>query len=652
MNVTTSATLARARRALHCEVLAALLACACARGESAPALHLALRSADADVWSYELDIDGELREANALERCVVRVNRAAYSARVLRRRALHAKVKLAPGMNDVHAECRTADGRSVRSQTLHERVRLSATPRALAQVTRTASGVVLDATSSKPSAADAAPLTHYAWYKGPAPAQNMSLGAGARLQLPTAKPGDLFTLQITDAQGRTDVARTMLDANVARAAHDRAAIVYGILPPLYGSPPLQHVSAALERLAALGVDTLWLAPLFTTTPDDFGYAVSDYFTVRADYGTARDLHALVAHAHALGLRVLLDLPANHTSDQHPYFIQARELHAHSHYYDFYAREDDGGVSHYFDWENLPNLNYQTAEVSRFMLAVADHWLQTSQIDGFRLDAAWGVRERDPSYWPQFGAEVRRILPTAMLVAEASARDPYYREPLFDAAYDWTAELGKHSWEHVFDSREGVAMRLAEALRASPDIRPSPSEPRVRVLRFLNNNDTGERFIARHGPEMTRVATAALLTLPGIPCLYSFDEVGAAFLPYEALTPIAHDDPALRAFHERWIGLRRSVRALTGDATELVHVGDAGAHDEVLAYVRADGEARALVVLNFSARPIQLALELPRRLWPAARARDVASDKPAAVRGERLPLRLGAWDARVFLPDPR
>jgi hypothetical protein len=69
-------------------------------------------------------------------------------------------------------------------------------------------------------------------------------------------------------------------------------------------------------------------------------------------------------------------------------------------------------------------------------------------------------------------------------------------------------------------------------------------------------------------------------------------------------------------------------------------------------VRADGEARALVVLNFSARPIQLALELPRRLWPAARARDVASDKPAAVRGERLPLRLGAWDARVFLPDPR
>jgi glycosidase len=237
----------------------------------------------------------------------------------------------------------------------------------------------------------------------------------------------------------------------------------------------------------------------------------------------------------------------------------------------------------------------------------------------------------------------------MLIAEASARDSYYREPLFDAAYDWTAELGKHSWEHVFDASEGVAMRLAEALRASPDFSASPGAPRVRVLRFLNNNDTGERFISRHGPDMTRVATAALLTLPGIPCLYSFDEVGAAFLPYEELTPVSHDAPALRAFHERWIALRRTLPALTGETTELVHTGT---RDEVLAYVRADGDARALVALNFSARPIQLALELPRRLWPAARARDVANDRAAAIRGERLTLRLDAWDARVFLPDPR
>lgn len=643
MNVTAIVMLKKHRSV----ILAAVLASTCARANTAPALHLELRTSDSDVWSYELEVDGDLREADALDHCVVHVNHVAYAAEVLHQRSLRAKVKLGPSANDIQAECRTSQGRTVRSPTLHERVRLSAAPRALARVERDANGIALDATGSSVSAADSAPLTAYAWYEGAAIAQDKFLGASARLQLSAPVNDETYTLQVTDARGRSDVSRAMLDASGERALHDRRAIVYGILPPLYGSPPLQRVTAALDGLAQLGVDTLWLSPLFTTTPGDFGYAVSDYFSVRTDYGDEQDLHALVTHAHGLGLRVLLDLPANHTSDQHPYFIQAHQLRKHSHYYAFYDRDDDGGTSHYFDWIHLPNLNYQMPEVSSLMLAVGDHWVGAFDVDGFRLDAAWGVRERDPEFWPHFAAEVRRIRPLTMLIAEASAHDSYYQMPLFDAAYDWTSELGKHSWEHVFDTSAGVASRFADALRASPDISGAAKEQRV--LRFLNNNDTGERFITRHGPELTRVATAALLTLPGVPCLYAFDEVGGSFLPYQELTPVTHDNPALRAFHERWIGLRKTLPALTGDRTELVHVGT---NDEVLAYVREDGEARALVVLNFSARPTELELKLPRPLWPAARARDVGSDRPTSLRREQLTLHLDAWDARVYLPDAR
>jgi glycosidase len=152
-----------------------------------------------------------------------------------------------------------------------------------------------------------------------------------------------------------------------------------------------------------------------------------------------------------------------------------------------------------------------------------------------------------------------------LVAEASARDAYYRPPLFVAAYDWTAELGKHAWKDVFVTRSGIAQRLAAALRSSPDV--GDERNGVHVLRFLNNNDTGPRFITRYGRDLTRVATAALLSLPGLPCLYSFDEVGAAFEPYSSLTPIRTRDPALRAFHRTWIRLRHELRALSGPGFE-------------------------------------------------------------------------------------
>ncbi len=84
--------------------------------------------------------------------------------------------------------------------------------------------------------------------------------------------------------------------------------------------------ASLERLpylAALGVDALWLSPIFASPMADFGYDISDYLAVDPLFGTMRDFDALLAAAHARGLKVLLDLVPNHTSDQHPWFIASR-----------------------------------------------------------------------------------------------------------------------------------------------------------------------------------------------------------------------------------------------------------------------------------------------------------------------------------------
>jgi cyclomaltodextrinase len=447
---------------------------------------------------------------------------------------------------------------------------------------------------------------------------------------------------------RTEVVRytvRLLDPPPARAATEAPppwlpqTVVYGVIPPLFGDPPLEAVTLALDGLAALGVSALWLSPIFDAPPDDYGYAVVDPFKVRPEYGSEEDLRRLVEAAHARDMRVLLDLVPNHTSDRHPYYRQAEALGTRSHYYDFYARDSEGRATHYFDWHNLPNLNYDHPEVDRYTETAALYWVRSADIDGYRVDVAWGVRERDPAFWRPFANLLKREKPALMLLAEASARDPYYLAHGFDAAYDWTDALGEHAWTDVFAARDGIARRLHAAVMAS-------GPALERVFRFLNSNDSGERFITRHGEPLTKVATAALLTLPGIPCVYAFDEVGAEFLPYGELTPITREHPELRTFHARFIHLRRAHPALHAGRFVPLHIGN---DDEAYVFARIDERTNsaALVALNFADAPVTVEVELPEALR-TRRLEDALGAAKVRAKGARLSLPLAPYESRVLL----
>lgn len=128
------------------------------------------------------------------------------------------------------------------------------------------------------------------------------------------------------------------------------------------------------------------------------------------------------------------------------------------------------------------------------------------------------------------------------------------------------------------------------------LRRRPAAVRARAAeggtRFLNNNDTGERFVTRHGVATTRVATVLLHALPGIALLYTGDEVGAEFQPYEEGPPVSWDDPhGLRPLHRRLAALREELPALRRGAFRRVAV--VPAHGSAYAFLRDAGPAGAL-----------------------------------------------------------
>jgi cyclomaltodextrinase len=555
-----------------------------------------------------------------------------------------ADIPLRPGANAVIAECR-ANGRQQGAGAVQNWfVALADVPRAAARVAASETGIVLDGTPSQAAPARAAPIIRYEWSTGtsnPGPLAGLP-AIGPRLELrPPAHDGDyILRLRVTDALNRTDESRVLFrvtggkaqTVDMAREAPDWAknGVVYGVIPSLFGPRGFGDVTARLDDLAALGVTALWLSPITAAPEDDFGYAVTDHFRLRSDFGTEQDLRELVAAAHRRSLKVIMDFVPNHVSEQHRYFADAAANGSASPYAAFLER----APAHYFDWGNLENLDYDNPEVRRMITAGFARWVGDFDVDGFRVDVAWGPRQRAPDFWPQLRAELKRMKPDLLLLAEAPARDPYYFERGFDAAYDWTDMLGEWAWRKAFDDPPHTAQLLHDAIAKS-----LTSDPNDLVFRFLNNNDTGARFVTRYGPQKTRVAAAMLLTLPGLPGLYTGDETGAAYEPYDEGAPLARENRSgLKSWYAQLIALRREQRALRGPALRFLDTPE-----NVLGYVRpaVSGGGEVLVFLNYG--PDAKRIELPAG---AGELRDLLSGESLTPRNG---VALTGHDVRILAP---
>lgn len=607
-----------------------------------------------EAWTFARTVSG-----TASGECeTVELERGPFTLRApVSNRRFSALVPLAPGENVVSASC--ADAPSPEARATFD-VRLPDIPRAALSLSIAEDAIALDATESAPNGGTDAPLERFRWTADPnSPAPLFTIGGRpldeARddvVTLGTPAVDGQYTVWLTaiDARGNSDRAGVafVVEDGEARAI-DRTreppawmdeAVVYGVAPFLFGEPAFDAVRERLPKLAELGVTTLWLSPIFESPEGDYGYAVNDYFAVREGWGTTASFRAMVDRAHELGMKVVLDFVPNHTSSEHRYFVDAQAHGSASPYWDFYERDEDGEPTHYFDWEHLPNLDYDNPEVRRWMLEAFAYWTRELDVDGFRVDVAWGVIDRAPDFFTELRRELVRIEPDVLLLAEASGRDTRSYEA-FDAAYDWTDEVGQWAWRDVFREGRADVAALSKALEESPS----------RVFRFLDNNDTGPRFHTRHGAPLERVASTLLFTLPGIPGLFTGQELGAAYEPYQRETPLVFTpNPERFAHYRALVQMRTDEEALrTGRFVPLEVSGS-----DVYAFARlpVDGGRPVVVVLGFGAEPtearVRLTPEVAEHLR-SLRPTPLVGGAPSVRRGE-LRVRLAPHDARVVAFD--
>jgi alpha-glucosidase len=319
-----------------------------------------------------------------------------------------------------------------------------------------------------------------------------------------------------------------------------------------GIGDLPGLTARLDDLKALGVDALWLMPIMPSPFADSGYDVSDYLGVNPDYGTLADLDALVAAAHARGLRVMLDLVLNHTSDRHPWFQASRQDRTNPRA-DWYVWSDTpsspdipcGPIPTFgtsaWTWDPLrqqyyfhrfgagqPDLNYWNPEVGAAMLDVARFWLDRG-VDGFRCDVV-GLLYESPAgcdMIPETQAYVGRLravldtyLDRAMVAEPAgfgstapffgSGRDMFQMAFDFDFLFPWPGWIAG-----------GSARPLADHFAAVQQALPAGAQNALQ----LSNHDFARNFERTAGvASRWRRAAVIQATMPGTPFLYYGEEL--------------------------------------------------------------------------------------------------------------------------------
>ena len=484
----------------------------------------------------------------------------------------------------------------------------------------------------------------------PIPGVNGSTGVQLSVPKPTTPGEYYFGLIATDPDGNKDTTRsffTILDDGTFQGS-SRATVpgwvkrgrVYEMFFKSF--TPQGTVNAAvpmLPYLKSLGVNILWIMPIMENASpinngSGPGYNIKNFLKVAPEYGTNDDFKNFVLQAHNQGLKVILDVTPNHTSYLHPFVVDAKQYLKNSQYWTFYQHAiiphntnglgqsltSDGFVYYSGFSSQLLNYNWSDIDARTYMIEVYKWWVRECDIDGYRFDVYWGPHRRangGAGSELEMGVPVRKALkklkPDIYLLAEddgtGSGTEVIFadRNGGVDAGYDWSLYGGAIK-PFFFDPN---SIENLHRLYFNGDFYPGPN---ASFLRFMENHDE-ERIIYQYvdtSYQKTKPMATTLFTVPGMPMIYSGQEVGFGLglssLDQRRRGVIDWKSPgknSLLPHYQRLASIRAQFPAFSSQKFVRLSSGNS----LVYAFARPQAGNSGIVAANFSASSQDVTLSL-------------------------------------------
>ncbi len=344
----------------------------------------------------------------------------------------------------------------------------------------------------------------------------------------------------------------------------------------------------LPRLKKLGVKVLWFMPIhpISTTHRNGSlgspYAVNDYKAVNPDMGTDADFKALINAAHASGFKVILDWVANHTGWDNVWMASHR---------DWYTQINGVIQPPNRDWLDVADLNYSNANMRAAMIDAMKYWVTEFNVDGFRCDYANGV---PTSFWEEASTQLQAIKPMFMLAESEGYPDEL--ESAFNGNYAWNL---LSQMNNLANSNAPAAWYLGGTLDSLSSNYTNGTFPMTFITNHDQNSWNGTEY--ERLPGFVKRFSALYFTVPGMPLIYSGQEVGfnrrLQFFEKDEINWLSSS--SMTSFYTKLIALKTKNPALWNGSAGGPIVQYDGTNDKVITYSRRKGSSKVVVAINLS-----------------------------------------------------
>jgi len=388
------------------------------------------------------------------------------------------------------------------------------------------------------------------------------------------------------------VAWAMKPAVQNSVVYDRTAVIYEVNVRQYTVPgTFNAFSKHLSQLKKLGVNVLWFMPINPISKVDrkgsLGsyYAVQNYKAVNPEFGTVGDFKKIVAEAHSMGFKVILDWVANHTGRDNVW------IKAHP---DWYVKDSLGQPLAPNGWADVAQLNYKNKNMRAAMIDAMLFWVKVCNVDGFRCDYAVGV---PLDFWLAARKTLEKIKPVFML---AEGDNPNYTVKVFNMDYNWRL---LHTMNEIAKGKQTIAdldkvVQYTDTAYFATAIK----------MNFITNHDenTGGSEYARMGDGANTFAVLTYM-LPGMPLIYTGQEAGMkkSLLFFDKDTVPSWNNLMEFRFYQSLNDLKHTQPALHAGATGGKMIRYTTESPVVYIFARVLPNDRVMVVLNLSSKPQQI-----------------------------------------------